>query len=287
MDIPFEYENQTVYRTMGENPNSGILACGFLKKAVDPNKEAIVEQHTFRYYGALLVLSGEGRYEDDQGNDYMLSQGSFVQRLPGRMHKTIVNSTPLWQEFFICIGKELFDSLNSLNIINGKCPVLFLPNAVERIGDYVRFYRDLKSCPQEQLPAMLLRALDLLYSIQSKNEEGCQKRRDSDIAQALNYIDEHIREHIRTDCICSQSGISYESFRKRFREITGKSPYAYILNKKMELSVHIMLHEGKTVSQTAWELGYPDVYSFSKQFKKSKGVSPVKYMKDLIEGKKE
>lgn len=281
MHVSFACENQTVYRTLGENPENGILACGFLsKKPSDTNKETITEHYTFRYYGALLVLSGEGRYEDEFGNECVLSRGSFVQRLPGRTHKTIINTSSPWREFFICIGKDLFHSLSDLNVINGKSPVLFSPGAADMTDDFIDFYRDLKGCPQEMLPKMLLRALELLYRIQAETEENLEKK-DADIMYALNYIEKHIRKKIKAEHFCKERGMSYEVFRKRFREIVGKSPHAYILGKKMDVGIHIMLNEGKTVSQAAWELGYPDVYSFSKQFKKTKGMSPIKYLKDL------
>ena len=78
-------------------------------------------------------------------------------------------------------------------------------------------------------------------------------------------------------------GLSYETYRTRFREIIGVSPLQYRLLAKFHFAQRL-LSDGFSVSYTAEKTGYSDQFIFSKQFKNApdnarlikKRVNPVK-----------
>ena len=65
LQIPKElFVTRSVHRTLGLDPNNSILSCGFIHHTRHlPQNENLV----FKYYGALLLLSGEGTYIDRDG----------------------------------------------------------------------------------------------------------------------------------------------------------------------------------------------------------------------------
>ncbi|MCX2725230.1 helix-turn-helix domain-containing protein [Roseibium salinum] len=65
-------------------------------------------------------------------------------------------------------------------------------------------------------------------------------------------------------------------FRRAFRERIGMTPQKYLELKRMEYAIH-RLGLGKTVKETAAELGYSDPYFFSRMFKQYIGASPSSY----------
>ena len=129
MEIPRAYfSNATVHRSLSPSPEDGILSCGFLVKptARDTDRDLV-----FSYYGGFLLLSGGGEYQDAAHPSIPLRPGCFVQRLPGVPHSTIVRPTGDWLEFFVCIGREVFESMANLGLLSRE-PVLF-PGLTEHL----------------------------------------------------------------------------------------------------------------------------------------------------------
>ena len=76
------------------------------------------------------------------------------------------------------------------------------------------------------------------------------------------------------------SRMPVETFRKRFSAELGIPPLAYLQFLKMERA-KTLLRGGLNVKQTGMEIGMPDPYHFSKQFKHVVGMSPTAYLKHV------
>lgn len=78
-------------------------------------------------------------------------------------------------------------------------------------------------------------------------------------------------------------GYSYSHFRRLFREHTGSSPRAYQLQCQMKTAAD-MLAKGGSIKEVASEMGYGNLYYFSRLFKSRLGLSPRKYLNALPYG---
>lgn len=76
------------------------------------------------------------------------------------------------------------------------------------------------------------------------------------------------------------SRMPVETFRKRFTAELGIPPLSYLQFLKMERAKSL-LRGGMSVRQTGAEVGMPDPYHFSKQFKHVVGLSPTAYLKHV------
>ena len=76
------------------------------------------------------------------------------------------------------------------------------------------------------------------------------------------------------------SRMPVETFRKRFTAELGIPPLGYLQFLKMERA-KTLLRDGMSVRQTGVEIGMPDPYHFSKQFKRIVGMSPTAYLKHV------
>ncbi len=65
-------------------------------------------------------------------------------------------------------------------------------------------------------------------------------------------------------------------FRRAFSERIGYTPQKFLEFKRMEKAVHI-LGTGRSVKETATEVGYGDPYFFSRMFKRYIGASPSSF----------
>lgn len=65
-------------------------------------------------------------------------------------------------------------------------------------------------------------------------------------------------------------------FRRAFRDRIGYTPQKFLEFKRMEKAVHI-LGTGRSVKNTALDVGYSDPYFFSRMFKRYMGASPSSF----------
>jgi len=67
-----------------------------------------------------------------------------------------------------------------------------------------------------------------------------------------------------------------------FQGYSGESPVNFRQRHRIERAKQLLLSEENfTVSEIAQELGFSDVYHFSKAFKKHCGISPFHYVRSI------
>lgn len=97
------------------------------------------------------------------------------------------------------------------------------------------------------------------------------------IDKALNIINSEYTSDISVNNIADRIGLERTYFSNLFKKKIGLSPKQYLLKTRMEQAAIFLKDYGYSVSLTALSVGYSDVYTFSKMFKKYFGVSPSKY----------
>lgn len=91
-----------------------------------------------------------------------------------------------------------------------------------------------------------------------------------------SYIESHIQENITVDELAKQVHMSKYHFLRRFKELTGTTAHAFIIDKRLLHAVE-GLRNGKCITQVYQEAGFTDYSSFLRNFKSAFGVSPGKY----------
>lgn len=77
--------------------------------------------------------------------------------------------------------------------------------------------------------------------------------------------------------------MSYDNFRRRFKNQLGISPHQYLLQVKIDRAKELLLFTDSEVKDIAQQVGFPDPYYFSKVFKDKTGVSPLRFRTGLAE----
>lgn len=264
-----------IYRSLNDSFENGVLACGFMKK---PTQSSSQINFTIDYYSCFVLISGKGIYRDKNNPSIPIERGDVIQRIPGLSHTTEIIPDGEWTEFFINLGKPVYDYLLKLSLINPDKPVLknsFLPNE-EKIKSFYNLLNDLKNSDSRELKKALITAQDLLLDILGDNSSENTKTTDekkNKIEEACEVLSSDFGSEIKYKKLAASLNISYENFRKIFKEEKGLSPGRYRNVKKMQQAA-FMIQSGISIKATALYCGYSDVFAFSKQFKRIMGVSP-------------
>lgn len=96
------------------------------------------------------------------------------------------------------------------------------------------------------------------------------------------YLKENIASPLSLDDICRRFYIGKSQLSVYFNRHLGKSPMAYFMFLKTEEAKKLLREENYSVSEIASILGYPDIHSFSRAFKRETGYSPTEYKNSII-----
>lgn len=96
---------------------------------------------------------------------------------------------------------------------------------------------------------------------------------DERILQVQQFIAQHPMDRSTVPELAKMAHLSEKYFTRLFRQQTGVTPKRYQLNSRIS-HARMLLEDGASVKATAMQMGYPDPYVFSKQFKALLGLSP-------------
>lgn len=98
------------------------------------------------------------------------------------------------------------------------------------------------------------------------------------IKRCINYISTHLHENLSVKELAMLCGLSTDHFSKTFKTQVGCSPLKYIQKKKLTEAKEMLL-SGKSISETAYYLGYCSESYFIKCFQKEFLKTPKQFLK--------
>jgi two-component system, response regulator YesN len=97
--------------------------------------------------------------------------------------------------------------------------------------------------------------------------------------KAMDYINENYAKNLSVSDIAEQLNISTSYLNRVFKSKTGKSPLEYINGYRIKRSKELLMDKNYTLGEISAMIGYNDVHSFIKFFKKYESLTPGEYRK--------
>ncbi|WP_020618614.1 AraC family transcriptional regulator [Paenibacillus daejeonensis] len=145
-------------------------------------------------------------------------------------------------------------------------------------GEYVRIEQDLETCETIEDMQQLLRAI-VSHIIERLLEKQQTKKRTGDtIDQVVLYLNEHFANpDISLQYLAGLFNMSQSYLSKSFKEHTTMNFVDYIIHIRMKEAQTLLLESDLTINQIASKVGYANVTSFMRSFKKIHGLTPSEY----------
>ncbi|PYI55714.1 helix-turn-helix domain-containing protein [Paenibacillus flagellatus] len=114
--------------------------------------------------------------------------------------------------------------------------------------------------------------------------EAWQDRKNTNwyVSKAIAYMETHFSTNMSISDIAEHVGVSGGHLSRTFKAETGKSMLEYLTEFRMTKSKELLARRNDSLHEISQALGYNDVQSFIRFFKKYEGVTPGEYRKSIV-----
>ena len=218
-----------------------------------------------KYYIIHYVVSGKGEFSVNE-SVYPIKSGEAFLIKPGQMTIYEADKKDPWH--YIWIG---FDGKLAKQLENMDSPVF-------KINSYVFLEMlkaaDYSSTKEEYLAGKLFTLFTELFE-RNKNENY--------IEIVKNYIQASYMNKLRIYDIAKMINLDRFYLARLFKAKTGHSPKEYIIEIRLKEAT-VLLKKGYSVTQASNMVGYEDIFTFSKAYKKKYGYPPSRVYENTGNG---
>ena len=243
---------------------------------------------THDFWECFFVRKGEVRVS---GNErvYVLKEGELILHQPQELHRFVVTSeggADVLTFSFDGAGALLEELKNSAVSLSDAQEGMLLPviEAAEKRGLFLpddgrAYEKKMKRLEAEQIELQKIGCYIQLLFLSLHGQKRLEPETDSRSAlifrDAVSYMTEKSGEMPGIEEIARACHTSCTGLQNVFRSYSGLSVHRYLMKLKINTAVKL-LGQGKTVTETALELGFQSQSHFSNVFKKETGVCPGK-----------
>ena len=97
-----------------------------------------------------------------------------------------------------------------------------------------------------------------------------------------NYLQQHFDRPLRSEELARISGLSENYVTIQFKRVFGMTPSQYLLRVRADKAKQLALHTDLSISEIARQVGYADVHTFGRMFKKVTGYNLSSFRSSLF-----
>ena len=272
------------------------LETAFLKACQDPDLRLSVMTNRYRrvehpwglrdrrweYHVLYYVMQHEVVVRTD-ASEAMLRPQSFMWLAPQVRHDLFPPDGGLSDKKVRLIHIVFKLSLQQRAIVT-PYPLMLAHNAGDMHAPMRMFHEQLQI---ESLHADILRR-NLLSSLAAlafnhRASASDEQQRGLDYTQRerlQELLALHQAHELHPRDLAREVSLSHDYFTRLFTQSYGMSPRNWLHQQRLDQAVNLLETTQETISAIAIACGYPDVFPFSKQFKKRFGLSPTQFRKN-------
>ena len=102
-------------------------------------------------------------------------------------------------------------------------------------------------------------------------------RDEGRIADLLGFIEDHLADPLSLEVLAEVAGVGRFHALRTFARVVGETPYAYILNRRLQASAALLRETPAQIAQIAFDTGFGDISEFTRHFAKRYHCTPGEY----------
>jgi AraC-like DNA-binding protein len=255
---------------LNDNPRAP-LTCNIAKRKV---LRSNVQNVSLSYFTFTCVLQGSGNIilDPKRAIKCELKPGTAFLRFPDspfsiwRSNDYVEFTIILPPSYGLLFEKHCRTSINILNLELTEHLLLSFQHCLQSI----------RSATAKELFYYANKLFLFISEIFSLEKSQKSIMDNSFIEQSCALLHESLDSKVSGREIAKKMTMGYESFRKKFTAAMKISPNQYVMNLKFEKAVE-MIFADYSLKEIAFTLGYSDIATFSRQFKKNYGMGPAEF----------
>jgi AraC-like DNA-binding protein len=242
-----------------------------------------LENRTLKQYALQYVLKGAAEYEIE-GTVYTTRQGDLIVHRPYELHsiRTIKGEPYLCISLVFHFGSSPFP-LDAL-IGQGHYCGNYANHLIERqLTQLVTSYQLPGLDHHARCQGLLLQILSELPRglTESHAQSDVQHKKRNKLILIRNHIINHFHQTIDYKKLESISGLSQSYIIAQFKQTFGLSPVQFQIHIRIQKAKELALQTGHSIGEIAGMVGYSDVHTFGRIFKKKTGYSMTEFCATL------
>lgn len=244
------------------------------------DKDFWIERPKAKGYSTMVItISGEGRFIQDDGTEFVLREGEmFISSPESQGHKEETHGDCTWEQIWLTfygsssiLPSEHFD----WKIIEISETALIRELMLSIIKE------DLHSAIEgtiaiELAERLLILTLRRMLQIPESREKAKIRL---DFEKLWNDVSSSLNQDWEVERLCSAMNLSRSQLTRLCNEIYGESPGAKIRRMRMESAKLLLSNSSMTIFEIADSVGYASPSLFSSSFSAYAGMSPRDYRK--------
>ncbi|MBN1554437.1 MAG: helix-turn-helix domain-containing protein [Phycisphaerae bacterium] len=224
----------------------------------------------------IYIIRGRFDYDDVRGETFSFGPGDHLLIWPevehtlrcrrGRPGKfACIHCEPM-RQYRYAEGKYAMEPTPRVKIATGRDPLLrsLFEQVARAFAGGGRFRRE--------LVASLVRSIWLRLA-EYWQPDSVENTPSVRVEQMAEFLRRRFRDPVGRRDLSEQFQLTPQYVNKLFREELGVTPVEFLNRLRVERAV-ALLRDGRSVKETAEEVGFSDAFYFSKVFKRIRGVPP-------------
>jgi AraC family transcriptional regulator len=103
----------------------------------------------------------------------------------------------------------------------------------------------------------------------------------SSLRRCIALMEAHLEGDLRLDGLACEAGLSTSHFIRSFRESTGKTPYQFLLDWRVQRAQTLMRNPRASLAEIARSTGFANQHHLARVFRRITGTTPSTYRRSL------
>ncbi len=249
-----------------------------------PGADAGVAAEEATDYAMMYVIAGRGRVRRAGTRWRKIDRGTVVQFVPGYVYDVEFDADAKVKLAEVHLPMAAWEMLAAADPVLEFVTSFALGLQVSIVRRFEALVDKMNSVENDVLPLQVLsEAVQLVVSLHARAvASGSIQGAELAISKACRRLSANPCDRVRIPDLAKELGVGHTQFRMAFKEMVGIPPGDYQIRRRIDLARQVMRETpGISVSELVEQLGYPDIHSFSKQFKQVAGMTPSAYAKAL------
>ena len=232
-----------------------------------PNPKYDIRRTAYSSYSFEYVISGKGTVTEN-GQTVYLQAGDVYILHQGKSHHYYSNPADPWEKIWINVSGTFIKDL--LSVYHIESPIIF-PGFHD--GSYLE--RMLQAAEDGEVVKEKIAMI--LHEFVAALSNFLNQKSISPAYIMRDYINRNFDKNITIYELCNLIHHSKSRTIQLFRNEFGMTPYAYIMDNKVQMAKILLEKTDLTIKEVSQRLGFSNPHNFSAFLKKITGTTPTEY----------